>query len=48
MTGSRPAASISPGAIVTTTLYAQAALVPAATRVSMFVVPWRAARIAAT
>ena len=36
------------GKAVTNTLYAQAALVPTATSVSMFVVRWRAARIAAT
>ncbi len=44
VTGAIPADSTRPGHTVTTTLYAQAALVPIATRVSMPVVRWRAAR----
>ena len=42
-----PADATASGHSVTTTLYAQAALVPTATSVSMLVVPWRAARHAA-
>ncbi len=42
-----PAAATTAGESVTATLYPQAADVPTATRVSMFVVPWRTARQAA-
>ncbi len=42
-----PAERSKAGATVTSTLNAHAALVPTTTRVSMLVVPWRAARNAA-
>ena len=42
-----PAERSSPGATVTSTLKAHAALVPTTTSVSMLVDPWMAARIAA-
>ncbi len=45
--GSRPALRTTPGNAVTTTEYPHAAVVPTATSVSMFVVPWRNARHAA-
>ena len=47
VSGWRPASWITPGARVTNTLYAQAAVVPTAMSVSIVAPPWRAARHAA-
>jgi len=47
VSGCNPASWITRGKTVTKTLYANAAVVPIATSVSMFAAPWRAARQAA-